>query len=88
MNELGEEVIEVGLTVIWSSRDNAHVTDRCTLRAVALADAPANSKVPGTYSGNLATLRYDQVPDRGKRGIHYIGGKEHTRSRILYVSDI
>lgn len=45
-------------------------TDRCTLRAVALADGPSYSNIfRDIYGGRLVALQCYQRPDRGKLNI-------------------
>ena len=39
-------MIEAGEAVTRSARDNAHATDRCSLRVVVLADSPPYGDVP------------------------------------------
>lgn len=65
-------VTRMGVTIAWSSRDDAYTTNIGTPRAVALADCPLysnnnNNNIPRyLYRDILAALKCGRRPGQGK----------------------
>lgn len=56
----------VFMAVPLSSRDNAQVEKRGILRVGVLSDRPSTTASHDTYGAKLATLKFDQLPDKGQ----------------------